>query len=185
MTKLYHLGQSNNLAERILIMMQGMSLSTFTLVHVIISLAGLGTGFIVLYGLLNSKRQDGWTAIFLVTTVLTSVTGIMFPFEKLLPSHILAALSLIVLAIAIVARYTFRMAGAWRGTYVITAAIALYFNCFVAVVQAFAKIPALHALAPTQKEPPFAIAQLAVLAIFVWLTWRAAKQFHATPVRTT
>src|SRR5271167_4814402 len=167
-------------------MVLGMSLSTFTLLHVIISLAGLGTGFIVLFGLLNGKRLDGWTAIFLTTTVLTSVTGFMFPFEGLKPSYIVAAISLVVLAIAIVARYTFRMAGGWRGTYVITAAIALYFNCFVAVVQAFAKVPALHALAPTQTtEPPFLVAQSVVLAIFVWLTWRAAKRFHIASVRST
>jgi hypothetical protein len=167
-----------------LIMMLGMSLSTFTLFHVIISLAGLGSGFIVLYGMLNGKRLDGWTAIFLTTTVLTSVTGFMFPFEKLLPSHILGILSLIVLAVAIWARYGARLAGTWRGTYVITAAIALYFNCFAAVAQSFAKIPALHDLAPTQKEPPFAIAQLLVLAIFVWLTYRATKRFHLASQRT-
>jgi hypothetical protein len=99
-------------------MLLGMSLSTFTLLHVIISLAGIGSGFIVLFGLLNSKRLDGWTAIFLTTTVLTSVTGFMFPFEKLLPAHILGALSLIVLAVAIWARYAAHLAGAWRGTYV-------------------------------------------------------------------
>jgi hypothetical protein len=166
-------------------MILGMSTSTFTLVHVIIGLAGIATGFIVLYGLLTGKRLDGWTSIFLTTTVLTSVTGFMFPFEHLLPSHILGILSLIALTIAIVARYTFRLAGAWRGTYVVAAAIALYFNCFVAVVQAFAKIPALHAMAPTQKEPPFAIAQLLVLAIFVVLTYRATKRFHVGLVRTT
>ena len=164
-------------------MMLGMSLSTFTLLHVVISLAGLGTGFIVLFGLLHSKSLDGWTAIFLTTTVLTSVTGFMFPFEGFKPSYVLATLSLIVLAVAIWARYGAHLAGAWRGTYVVAAAIALYFNCFVAVVQAFAKIPALHALAPTQKEPPFAIAQVLVLAIFVWLTWRAAKRFGAAPAR--
>ena len=166
-------------------MLLGMSLSTFTLLHVIISLAGIGSGFIVVFGLLNSKRLDGWTAIFLVTTVLTSVTGFMFPFEGFKPSYVLATLSLIVLAIAIWARYGAHMAGAWRGSYVITAAIALYFNCFVGVVQAFAKIPTLHAMAPTQTEPPFAIAQLVVLAIFVWLTWRATKRFHVTPIRST
>ncbi|HVP55044.1 MAG TPA: hypothetical protein VMU45_08620 [Candidatus Eisenbacteria bacterium] len=166
-------------------MVLGMSLSTFTLLHVIISLAGLGSGFVVLFGLLNSKRLDGWTAIFLTTTVLTSVTGFMFPFEGLKPSYILAAMSLVVLAIAIWARYGARLSGAWRGTYVVTAAIALYFNCFVAVVQAFAKIPALHALAPTQTEAPFAIAQFLVLAIFVWLTYRATKRFHVAPMRTT
>ncbi len=166
-------------------MVLGMSLSTFTLLHVIISLAGIGSGFIVLYGLLSGKRLDGWTAIFLTTTVLTSVTGFLFPFEKLLPSHILGILSLIVLAIAIWARYGKHLAGGWRGIYVVTAAIALYFNCFVAVVQAFAKIPSLHALAPTQTEAPFAIAQFVVLAIFVWLTWRAAKRFHPAPIRST
>lgn len=166
-------------------MVLGMSLSTFTLLHVIISLAGIGSGFIVLFGLLNSKRLDGWTAIFLTTTVLTSVTGFMFPFEHLLPAHILGGLSLIVLAIAVWARYGAHLVGAWRGTYVVTAAIALYLNCFVGVVQAFMKVPALHAMAPTQKEPPFAIAQLVLLAIFVWLTWRAAKRFHFVPVRTT
>jgi|SRR5664279_2040723 len=166
-------------------MILGMSTSTFTLVHVIIGLAGIATGFRVLYGLLTGKRLDGWTSIFLTTTVLTSVTGFMFPFEHLLPSHILGILSPIALTIAIVARYTFRLAGAWRGTYVVAAAIALYFNCFVAVVQAFAKIPALHAMAPTQKEPPFEIAQLLVLAIFVVLTYRATKRFHVGLVSTT
>lgn len=162
-------------------MVLGMSLSAFTLLHVLISLAGIGSGFIVVYGLLNGKRLDGWTGIFLATTVLTSLTGYLFPFEKLLPSHILGALSLVVLAIAIFARYGRHLAGAWRKTYVITAAIALYFNCFVAVVQAFAKVPALKALAPTQKEPPFAIAQLVLLAIFVWLTILAARRFTVAP----
>jgi hypothetical protein len=166
-------------------MLLGMSLSTFTLLHVIISLAGIGSGFIVLFGLLNSKRLDGWTAIFLITTVLTSVTGFMFPFEGFKPSYVLATLSLIVLAIAIWARYGAHMTGGWRGTYVITAAIALYLNCFVGVVQSFMKIPALHAMAPTQTEPPFAIAQLLVLAVFVWLTWRAAKRFQPATVRST
>ena len=166
-------------------MVLGMSLSTFTLIHVIISLAGLGTGFIVLLGLLNGKRLDGWTAIFLTTTVLTSVTGFMFPFEGLKPSYILAAISLVVLAVAIWARYGGHLAGAWRGTYVVTAAIALYINCFVAVFQAFLKVPALHAMAPTQKEPPFAIAQLLVLTIFIVLTYRATKRFHVGLVSTT
>ena len=162
----------------------GLSLSAFTLLHVIISLAGLGSGFIVVWGFFNDKRLDGWTAIFLTTTVLTSVTGFMFPFEGFKPSYVVAALSLIVLAIAIFARYSRRMAGSWRGTYVITAAIALYFNCFVAIVQAFLKIPALHELAPKGNEPPFLIAQLLVLAIFVWLTYRAAKRFQPGLIRT-
>lgn len=161
-------------------MVLGMSLSTFTLLHVIISLAGLGSGFIVVFGLLNSKRLDGWTAIFLTTTVLTSVTGFMFPFEGFKPSYVLAAMSLVVLAIAIYARYGRNLAGGWRGTYVITAAIALYFNCFVAVAQAFMKIPALHDMAPTGSEPPFLIAQLLVLATFVFLTYRAKQRFSGT-----
>jgi hypothetical protein len=166
-------------------MLLGLSLSTFTLLHVIISLAGIGSGFIVVYGLLNDKPLNGWTAIFLTTTVLTSITGFMFPFEGFKPSYVFGGISLLVLAIAIWARYGKHLLGVWRGTYVITAAIALYLNCFVAVFQAFLKIPALHALAPTGSEPPFLVAQLVVLAIFVWLTWRAVKRFHVVPVRTT
>ncbi|HZD31167.1 MAG TPA: hypothetical protein VE779_05845 [Candidatus Angelobacter sp.] len=167
-------------------MLLGMSLSTFTLVHVIISLAGLGSGFIVLYGLLNSKRLDGWTAIFLTTTVLTSVTGFMFPFEGFKPSYVFGVLSLIVLAIAIWARYSRHLEGSARGIYVVTAGIALYLNCFVAVVQSFLKIPALHALAPTATtEPIFLAAETLVLAAFIWLTYRAAKRFHLEAARAT
>jgi len=162
-------------------MVLGMSLSTFTLLHVIISLAGIGSGFLVMYGLLNGKSLDGWTAIFLSTTVLTSLTGFLFPFEGLKPSYILGGLSLVVLAIAIWARYGRHLAGASRRTYVITAAIALYLNCFVAVVQAFLKVPALNALAPTGKEPPFMVAQLVLLGLFVWLTILASKRFHLEP----
>jgi hypothetical protein len=152
---------------------------------VIISLAGIGTGFIVMFGLLSGKRLDGWTAIFLTTTVLTSLTGFMFPFEGLKPSYIVGGLSLIVLAVAIWARYGRHLEGVSRWIYVVSAAVGLYLNCFVAVVQAFMKIPALHAMAPTQSEPPFLIAQFLVLAIFVWLTYRAAKRFQVGAVRTT
>lgn len=162
-------------------MILGMSTSTFTLFHVLLSLAGIGTGFIVILGLLAGKRLNGWTAIFLVTTVATSVTGFLFPFHQLLPSHILGILSLVVLAVAIPARYVFHLRGAWRSVYVVGAAVALYLNVFVAVVQAFLKIPALKALAPTQKEPPFLVAQLSVLLIFVVLTILAAKRFHIAP----
>jgi len=165
-------------------MILGMSLSTFTLVHVLISLAGIGSGFIVLFGLLNGKRLDGWTAIFLTTTVLTSLTGFLFPFERLLPSHIVGILSIFVLAVVIPARYMFHMAGPWRGVYVIGAALALYFNVFVAIVQAFLKVPALKAIAPTQMDPPFLIAQLLALGIFVVLTFRAAKRFRLEQTRT-
>src|SRR5208282_6320058 len=120
-------------------MILGMTTSTFTLIHVLLSLAGIGTGFIVLYGLLTGKRLDGWTAIFLTTTVLTSLTGFLFPVEHLLPSHIVGIISLVVLALAIFARYGGHLAGSWRWIYVVTALVALYLNCFVAVVQSFMK----------------------------------------------
>jgi hypothetical protein len=162
-------------------MVLGMSLSMFTFVHVLISLAGIGSGLLVVYGLLLGKRFDGATAIFLVTTVLTSLTGFLFPFEHLLPSHILGVISLVALAIAIVARYVRHMTGAWRPTYVVCAVLALYFNVFVLVVQTFEKVPAAHALAPTQKEPPFAVVQLLVLVIFAVLGIFAVKKFRAQP----
>ncbi len=161
-------------------MILGMSLSTFTTVHVVISLIGIASGLIVLWGMLDSQRMAGLTAIFLLTTVLTSVTGFMFPFNGLLPSHIVGAISLVALAVALIALYAFRLGGAWRWVYVVTAVIALYFNVFVGVVQAFRKFAFLHALAPTQSEPPFAIAQLVVLALFVWLGYLAVRRFHPT-----
>ncbi len=164
-------------------MMLGMSLATITAVHVVISLIGIGSGFIVLFGLLTAKRLNGWTALFLLTTVLTSVTGFGFPFTHLLPSHKVAIISLVVLAIAILARYSFHMVGKWRGIYVITAMIALYLNVFVLVVQSFEKVPSLKALAPTQSEPPFLVAQLVVLALFIVLTILAVKKFHPEPGR--
>ena len=163
-------------------MILGMTLSTFTLLHVILSLVGIATGLIVVYGLMTGKRFDAWTAIFLLFTVLTSLTGFLFPFTHLLPSHIVGALSLLMLAVAIVARYPRRLEGAWRRIYVICAMVALYLNCFVLVAQMFLKVPALHALAPKGNEPPFLIAQLALLAIFVWLTIVAARRFHCEPL---
>jgi len=159
-------------------MILGMSTSTFTLIHVLLSLAGIGSGFIVVFGLLSRKRLNGWTAIFLSTTILTSVTGFLFPITHITPGIILGILSLIVLTPTLIARYLYHLHGAWRSTYVISAMIALYFNCFVAIVQSFEKVPALKALAPTQKEPPFAIAQLALLVVFVLLGVLAVKKFH-------
>ena len=153
-------------------------LAAFTLFHVFVSLVGLGTGLIVLYGFLTSQRYDRWTQRFLVTTVATSVTGFMFPVHQFLPSHGVGILSLIVLAIAILARYKYQMEGGWRRTYVITALIALYFNFFVLVVQLFLKVPALHALAPGGSEPPFQIAQGILLLLFVVMTIRAVMKFH-------
>jgi hypothetical protein len=156
----------------------GLSLSAFTTLHVAVSLIGIVSGFIVLYGMLGSRRLGGWTALFLATTILTSVTGFMFPFNGLLPSHVVGAISLVVLAVALLALYAFRLAGAWRWVYVAAALVALYLNVFVGVVQAFQKLAFLHALAPTQSEPPFAVAQLAVLAIFLGLGFLAVRRFH-------
>jgi hypothetical protein len=165
-------------------MILGMTLSTFTLFHVVLSLVGIASGFIVVYGMVAGKRLDLWNAIFLVFTVLTSLTGFLFPFHHLLPSHVVGILSLVVLAVAILARYPFHLRGAWGRAYVVSAMLALYFNVFVLVVQAFLKVPALKAAAPTQKEPPFLIAQIAVIALFVVLTIVAARKCHTEPVRT-
>jgi len=162
-------------------MILGMSTATYTLLHVVISLVGIVSGLIVMFGFLAAKRMDGLTAIFLITTVLTSVTGFGFPFTHLLPSHKVALISLLVLAVAIAARYLFHLAGVWLKTYVVTASIALYLNVFVLVVQLFEKVPALKALAPTQKEPPFLIAQLVVMALFILLTVLSAIKFQPEP----
>jgi hypothetical protein len=142
---------------------------------------GIFSGFLVLFGLLAGKRLDGWTSTFLATTVATSVTGFLFPFHRFMPSHAVGILSLMVLALAIYARYARHLAGAWRKTYVICATIALYLNVFVAIVQAFQKIPALKELAPTQSEPPFKLTQLVVLSIFALLTVVAAIRFRNEP----
>jgi hypothetical protein len=153
-------------------------LATFTLFHVFLSLVGLGTGLVVVKGLLTSQRFDRWTKRFLVTTVATSVTGFLFPVHQFMPSHGVGILSLIVLALAILARYRYQLAGGWRRTYVITALIALYLNFFVLVAQLFMKVPPLHALAPTGSEPPFQVAQLVLLLLFIAMTIRAAMKFR-------
>ena len=159
-------------------MILGMTTSTYTLIHVAISLVGICSGFVVLFGLLAAKRLDAWTALFLATTVLTSVTGFGFPFDHLLPSHKVGIISLAVLAVAILARYVFHLVGAWRWIYVIGAVIALYLNVFVLIVQLFEKVPALKALAPTQSEPPFLAAQLVVMGFFVLFAILAVKRFR-------
>jgi hypothetical protein len=165
-------------------MVLGLSLATYTLIHVIISLAGIVSGLVVMCGLLTANPMKGWTALFLITTVLTSVTGFGFPFMGVTPAIILGVLSLIVLAAAIVARYPLGMAGIWRKVYVISASVALYFNVFVLVVQSFEKVPALKAAAPTQKEAPFAITQLAVLAFFAVVTTLAVRRSRGMPIET-
>jgi len=157
-------------------------MSPFVLVHLVISLIGIVSGFVVLFGLLAGKRLDGWTSLFLTTTVLTSVTGFFLPAHKILPSHIIGAISLVVLGFAIYALYVRELFGGWRSIYVVTSTLALYFNVFVLVVQSFMKIPALRALAPTQSEPPFAIAQGFVLLLFIVLGTLAVKNFRIPPV---
>ena len=159
-------------------MILGMSVSAFTTLHVIISLIGIATGWVVAYGMLKSNTLDRWTAVFLATTVLTSVTGFFFPRDKILPSHIVGALSLVVLAIAILAFYRYRMQGAWRWIYVVTAMIALYLNVFVLVAQAFLKIGPLKALAPTGSEPPFIVVQGLVLIAYVVWGYMAVRAFR-------
>ena len=148
------------------------------------SLVGIGSGVVVMFGLLARKPLDGWTALFLATTVARSVTGFGFPVDHLLPSHKVGIISLVVLAVAILARYALHLAGAWRRIYVVCAAVALYLNVFVGVVQAFQKVPALEAMAPRQTEPPFVVTQLVVLALFIVLAIVAAKRFRGEPVRT-
>lgn len=153
-------------------------LTYFTWFHTALTLVMLVAGFVVVIELLKSNSPNGWTALFLVTAVATSVTGFGFPFTKFLPSHWIGVISLAVLAVVIIARYVSHYAGAMRWIYAVGSVIVLYFDVFVAVVQAFLKIPALNALAPTQAEPPFAIAQGIVLVIFVALGIAAAIKFH-------
>jgi uncharacterized membrane protein SirB2 len=159
-------------------MILGMSTSMFTLVHVVLSLVGILAGLVVLFGMLGSRRQDGWTALFLASTVATSLTGFFFPRDHILPAHIVGVISMVVLAVAILARYGYRLAGSWRWIYVTGAVVALYLNVFVAVVQAFQKVPFLAALAPTQSEPPFVVAQVLVLLAFIVLGVLAVRSFH-------
>ncbi len=162
-----------------------MILEIYTLLHVIISLIGIFSGLVVLFGLLSAKHLDGWTKWFLITTVLTSVTGFFFPFHGFTPAIGVGIISLLVLAVAVYARYPRQLAGHWRWIYVVTAVIALYLNVFVAVVQAFEKVPALKVMAPAQTEPPFKVTQLVVLALFVVLGIVAAIRFRPEPIRTT
>ena len=151
----------------------------FTLVHVIISVLGIITGLVAVGGLMAGTRREGVTAAFLVTTILTNATGFGFASERLLPSHVVAVLSLVLLAVCVVARYVKDLRGGWRRIFVITAVAALYFNVFVLVVQLFAKTPQLATLAPTQSLPPFALTQLLVLVVFVWLGWASLRGFSA------
>jgi hypothetical protein len=155
-----------------------MSLSTFTLLHVAISLAGIAAGLVVLHGMLTARKVPRWTVWFLAATILTDVTGYFFPFTEVLPSHIVGAISLVVLAVVLAALYGYRLAGSWRWIYIAGSVMALYLNVFVGVVQAFLKIPALKAIAPTQSDPAFIVTQAAVLMIFVVLGILALRAYH-------
>ena len=164
-------------------MILGMSLSMFTTLHVVISLIAIVSGIIVMFGLLGSSRMPRLTAIFLLFTILTNATGFLFPFEKLLPSHIIAGLSLVLLAIACFALYGVKLSGAWRWIYVLTAMISLYLNVFVLVIQSFLKIPALTALAPGNPPsgPVFAVIQGIVLLFFVVVIVGAMRRYRPMP----
>src|SRR3954454_987402 len=167
-------------------MILGMSLSTFVLVHTIISIVAIVAGFIVMFGMLKSTRPGGLTALFLLLTILTSATGFLIAplvTDKLLPSHIIGALSLVLLAIACLALYGQKLSGSWRWVFVVTALLAQYLNVFVLVIQSFLKIPPLHALAPgvPPSEPPFAIVQGVVLVCFVICIVGAIRRFRPAP----
>jgi hypothetical protein len=164
-------------------MILGMSLATFTMVHVVISLVAIVAGLIVMFGMLGSDRTPGLTAIFLLLTILTSATGFLFPFTQLLPSHMIGILSLVLLAIACIALYAMNLSGAWRWIYVLTALISLYLNVFVLVIQSFLKIPALTAVAPGNPPsgPVFAVVQGLVLVFFVLVTIGATRRFRPMP----
>ena len=158
-------------------------MTILTLVHVLLSLMGILTGLVVMFGLLTSKVLKGWTAVFIWTTVATSVTGFLFPFHRFMPSHAIGIISLVLLAVAIYALYGRSLAGAWRRIYALMAMIALYLNVFILVVQLFQKVPASRALAPTQTEGPFKLTQLVVLVAFVVLTILASIPSRSEQVR--
>ena len=155
------------------------NLATFTLFHVLVSIAGIVAGCVVVGGLISGKRLDGWTGTFLVTTALTNLTGFGFPFVRLIPSYFVGALSLLILPVTAYALYGKHLEGSWRKTYVVTSVTVLYFNVFVLIAQMFAKVPAMIALAPTQKEPPFGLTQLVVLIFFVWTGRVAVRGFRS------
>jgi hypothetical protein len=155
-----------------------MILKIYTAFHVVISLLGILAGFVVMAGMITSRPLYGWTTFFLITTIATSVTGFFFPVKRLMPAHVVGVISLVILALAVYALYSAHLAGSWRWIYVATAVGAQYLNVFVLVVQMFQKIPSLKLLAPTQKEPPFQLAQGSVLVVFVAWGILAGLRFH-------
>ena len=159
-------------------MILGMSFETFTFLHVVISLVGIMTGFIVVALMLQNAPLAGWNGFFLTATILTSVTGFFFPLKAIGPPHIIGAVSLVVLAVALFALYGRKLAGPWRVVYVVSAVLALYLNVFVGIVQSFAKVTYLNKLAPTGSEPPFGVAQAIILILFVVIGFLATRRYH-------
>lgn len=155
-----------------------LGMTSLTFVHVVISLVAIFSGLFIVLGFLRDDRLDHMTALFLATTTATSITGFFFPFHGMTPGGVIGIISLIVLAVAVFARYRRHLADGWRRTYVISAVLALYLNVFVLVVQLFEKVPSLRVLAPTQSETPFKITQLIVMAVFIGLGIFAVKSFH-------
>jgi hypothetical protein len=155
------------------------SITTFTLLHVLVSVVGIVAGLVVAGGLVSGRRLDGWTGLFLVTTVLTNASGFAFPFVRFMPSYAIGALSLVVLLVVAVARYSKHLNGRWRTVYVVGSVVALYFNVFVLIAQLFHRIPSLIVLAPKQMEPPFLVTQLVVMGVFLWLGVVAVRGFRA------
>ena len=155
-----------------------LGMTTFTFIHVVLSLIGIVAGLVVMYGLLTSQAFGKWTALFLASTLATTITGFFFPFTQVLPSHIFGVIELFTLGAAIVGRYVYHLMGAWRWIFVVSAVISLYLNVFVLVVHIFLKIQTFNRLAPTQAEPPFAIAQLVVLLAFIAIGYFATVKFR-------
>lgn len=158
--------------------MLGLSFHAFTFVHVMLSLVGIVAGLFVVGGFTAGRRLDGWIGIFLVTTLLTNITGFLFPFTRLLPSHILGGLSLVIIPVSMFALYGKHLKGSWKKIFVLTAVTALYFNVFVLIAQMFTKIPSFIVLSPTQQSPIFGASQLVLLVMFI-LIGRSAKRGFA------
>jgi hypothetical protein len=162
-------------------MVLGLTLEQFTLLHVVISMIAIFAGFVVVGGLFSNAGLGGWTAFFLALTVLTNVTGFLFPIGELTPALVLGTISSLLLLVACAALYGFRLAGRWRLVYVITAMLGLYFNVFVMIVQSFQKVSFLTPLAPTGTETPFFITQAVTVAGFLLLGFMAARAFQPHP----
>ena len=146
-------------------------MSTFTLIHVVISLIGIVAGLVVVYGFLVGSKLPAWNLVFLLFTILTSVTGFFFPFHGITPGIVVGVISLVVLAVAVVAWQK-----KWATTYIVTAMVAEFFNVLVLIVQSFQKVPVLHALAPKGTEPVTTVVKVAALVLFVGLGWAAVRR---------